>query len=210
MSLSREHTLGVKCHLVPPAKILAIFMLIAGFPTYLNKNRTEQGIVSLGISYFSNLLNLGTAKVRNFVYVKYMKGFGRYSNEYLRFNTDNGFSGFKNDSVNGTQRFTVSLESVLFSPVNLYGFRFAFFGFADFSFLSSTNEMLGNGYTLSSIGFGIRIRNDNLIFNTLQIRISYFPNFPLYSTISPIIVSGEQLLRPANFEPGPPAVMPYQ
>ncbi len=115
-----------------------------------------------------------------------------------------------NDSVNGTQRLTLSLESVLFSPINLYGFRFAFFGFADFSFLSATNQIVGNGYSLSSIGVGIRIRNDNLVFNTFQLRIGYFPNYPPYSTISPVTVSGEQLLHPANFDPGPPSVIPYR
>jgi hypothetical protein len=98
----------------------------------------------------------------------------------------------------------------LFSPVNIYGFRFAFFGFSDFAFLSGTNEIIGRGFALSSIGIGIRIRNDNMVFNTLQVRIGYFPNPPDYSTISPIIVSGEQLLRPANFEPGPPAIMLYR
>jgi hypothetical protein len=98
----------------------------------------------------------------------------------------------------------------LFSPVNIYGFRFAFFGFSDFSFLSGTTELLGTGYSLSSIGLGIRIRNENMVFNTLQIRIGYFPNPPPYSSINSVIVSGEQLLLPANFEPGPPAVIPYR
>jgi hypothetical protein len=70
--------------------------------------------------------------------------------------------------------------------------------------------MIGRGYTLSSIGIGIRIRNENMVFNTLQVRIGYFPNPPNCSTISPIIVSGEQLLRPVNFEPGPPAIMVYR
>ena len=192
------------------SKALGYFYTYGGFATYLNKNRTEQGVLSLGMSYFSNLITLGNSKIRNFLYLNYTRGFGRYSNEYLKFNTDDGFSGFKNDSLKGTQRLTVSLESVLFSPVNLYGFRFAFFGFTDFSFLSGTNEILGNGYAISSIGVGIRIRNDNLVFNTLQIRIGYFPNPPSYSTISPFNISGEQLLRPANFEPGPPSVIPYK
>ena len=191
-------------------KSLGYFYSYTGLSTYLNKNRTEQGLLSVGMNYFSNLLNLGNAKVRNFVYIHYTRGFGRYSNELLKFTNYNGFSGFKNDSVNGTQRLSVSLESVLFSPVNLYGFRFAFFGFTDLSFLSGTNEMLGRGSSLSSIGIGIRIRNDNLVFNTLQIRIGYFPNPPVYSRISPITVSAEQLLRPANFEPGPPAIIPYR
>jgi hypothetical protein len=189
---------------------IGYFYSYAGLATYINKNQTEQGVLSLGMSYFSNLLNIGNSRIRNFVYINYTRGFGRYSTEYLKFNNDNGFTGFKNDSVKGTQRLSVSLESVLFSPVNLYGFRCAFFGFTEFSFLSGTNEILERGYSLSSIGLGIRIRNDNLVFNTLQVRIGYFPNPPSYSTISPINVSGEQLLRPNNFEPGPPSIIPYR
>jgi hypothetical protein len=192
------------------SKTFGYFYTYAGLSTYLNKNYTEQGILALGMSYFSNLMYLGNSKIRNFVYINYTRGFGRYSNEYLKFITDNGFSGFKNDSIIGTQRLSVNLESVLFSPINLYGFRFAFFGFTEFAFLSGTTERLGLGYSLSSIGLGIRIRNDNLVFNTLQIRIGYFPNPPSYSAIDHVTVSGEQLLRPANFEPGPPAIIPYR
>lgn len=188
---------------------LGYFYSYWGLSSYLNKDRNEQGILSMGVNYFSNLINLGTAKMRNFLYFDYTRGFGRYSNEFLKFTESNGFSGFVNDSTIGTQRLSVSLESVLFSPVNLYGFRFAFFGFTDFSFLSGTNEILGRGYCLSSIGVGIRIRNDNLIFNTLQIRIGYFPNPPAYSKISPVGVSGEQLLKPKNFDSGPPSIIPY-
>jgi hypothetical protein len=202
--------LGAEVSFSQSNKALGYFYTYGGFATYLNKNQTEQGVLSMGMNYFSNLINLGNSRIRNFIYIHYTRGFGRYTNECLKFITDNGFTGFKNDSVVGTQRFTVSLESVLFSPVNLYGFRFAFFGFSDFSFLSGTNEMLGNGYTLSSIGVGIRIRNENMVFNTIQLRIGYFPNPPPNSAISPVNFSGEQLLRPANFEPGPPAIIPYR
>jgi hypothetical protein len=192
------------------ARTVGYFYTYTGLSTYLNQSHTEQGLLSLGVNYFSNLVYFRKSKIRNFVYAHYTRGFGRYSNEYLKFITDNGFSGFKNDSVNGTQRLAVSLESVIFSPVNRYGFRFAFFGFTDFSFLSGTTEMLGKGHALSSIGVGIRVRNDNLVFNTLQIRIGYFPNPPLYSRISPVTISGEQQLRPNNFESGPPTVIPYR
>ena len=202
--------LGSEISFSKSVKSLGYFYTYTGFSTYLNKNKTEQGVLSLGLSYFSNLVNLRNSKIRNFVYFSYLRGFGRYTNENLRFITNDGFSGFSNDSVNGTQRLTLSLESVLFSPINPYGFRFAFFGFADFSFLSATNQIVGNGYSLSSIGVGIRVRNDNLVFNTLQLRIGYYPNYPPYSTISTVTFSGEQLLHPANFEPGPPAVIPYR
>lgn len=191
-------------------RTLGYFYTYAGFGTYLNKDYTEQGLLSLGVNYFSNLINVGNSKLRNFVNIHYTRGFGRYSNELLKFNTNNGFSGFTNDSIGGTQRLYISLESVLFSPINFYGFKFAFFAFTDLSYLSGTTERIGNGYALSSIGLGIRMRNDNLVFNTLQIRIGYFPNPPNYSRISPITISGEQMLKPDNFEPGPPSIIPYR
>jgi hypothetical protein len=192
------------------SKSLGYFYFNTGISTYFNTTRNEQGLLCVGMNYFSNLINMGRSKIRNFIYLDYTRGFGRYADECLRFKSDNGFTGFKNDSINGTQRLSVSLESVMFSPVNFYGFRFAFFGFTDFSFLSGTTERLGNGYTLSSLGIGVRIRNDNLVFNTLQIRFGYFPNPPQYSRITSVNVSGEQLLRPSNFDPGPPSVIQYR
>jgi hypothetical protein len=162
------------------------------------------------MNYFSNLISVGTSKVRNFVNFDYTRGFDRNTDEFLVFDNGNGFSGIKNDSIRGKQRLAVSLESVLFSPLNVYGFRFAFFGFADLTLLSGSNEVFGSGYSLSGLGLGIRIRNDNLIFNTFQIRLGFFPNPPMYSDINHIIISGEQLLKPSNFEPGPPSVLPYR
>jgi hypothetical protein len=189
---------------------LGYIYFYSAFSTFLNKGNTEQGLLSLRLNYFSNLLNMGNFRIRNFIYLQYTRGFGRYTNEYLKFIESNGFSGFKNDSITGNQRLSLSLESVLFSPVNIVGFRFAFFGFTDFSFLSGTNEILDRGYGLASIGIGVRVRNDNLIFNTMQIRIGYFPNPPSYSRISTITVLGEQLLRPDNFDSSPPEIIPYR
>ncbi len=182
----------------------------AGFGTFLNEGRTEQGSLSLRTSYISNLSYLGKSRIRNFANVEYTRGFDRYSDEYLNFKSENGFSGFRNDSTRNSQRLSLSIESVIFSPISFYGFRFAAFGFADIGFLFGTNDFVGNGDILSSIGFGVRIRNDNLVLNTFQIRLGVFPNLPEYSRISQMKISGEQLLRPNNFEPGPPSLLPYK
>jgi len=191
-------------------KTLGYFYISTGLATYLDGNLPQQGILSLNMKYFSNLVTFRNNKIRNFINFDYTKGFERNIDESLRFVSNNGFSGFKNDSVYGKQRLTVSLESVLFSPANIYGFRFAFFGFTDFSWLFATNEAIGNGIALAGIGLGIRIRNDNLVFNTFQIRLGFFPNPPMYSKINNLTVSGEQLLRPNNFDSGPPSIIPYR
>jgi hypothetical protein len=188
---------------------LGYFYTSAGFSSYFG-GATRQGMLLLRTSYFSNLLYLGNFKMRNFLTVDYTRGFDRNTDEFLVYNRENGFSGFRNDSARGAQRLSLGIESVLFSPAYIYGFRFAFFAFADMSLLFGTNEFVRQGEFLSSIGLGIRIRNDNLVFNTLQIRLGYYPNLPPYSRVSYFTVSGEQLLKPDNFDPGPPTVLPYR
>ncbi|MBK9389093.1 MAG: hypothetical protein IPN68_02460 [Bacteroidetes bacterium] len=188
---------------------LGYFYTYLALGGYLTGVETEQGVFAIRMNYFSNLKVAGRNKIRYFITTDYSRGFGRYSDEYLRFPRENGFTGFRNDSIRGTQRFTVSLESVLFSPSNLFGFRFAYFGFADLGLLSDSNAEISTGFVLSALGVGVRIRNDNLLFNTLQIRLAFFPNKPDFSRISNILVSGEQLLKHYNFDPGPPAVIPY-
>jgi hypothetical protein len=182
----------------------------AGFATFVNNNHTEQGMLLLRTNFVSNLLYLGRSRARFFTKIDYTRGFDRYSDEYLVIKNEDGFSGFRNDSIGGTQRVSLNLESVVFSPLQLYGFRFAFFGFADLGFLFNTNEFMGNGDFVSAIGLGIRLRNDNLLFNTLQIRLTFFPSFPPYSRINPLLISGEQLLKPRNFEPDAPLLLPYK
>lgn len=191
-------------------KGLGYFYGSAGFGTFFNERQTEQGLLSFRTNFISNLSYLGRYMIRNFINVDYTRGFDRYTDESLILNRENGFSGFRNDSIGNSQRLSVSLESVLFSPVNFYGFRFAVFGFVDTGFLFGTNQFVGSGDLISAVGLGIRIRNDNLVFNTFQIRLGFFPNLPEYSRTNPFLVSGQQLLKPNNFEPGQPTVTPFR
>jgi hypothetical protein len=202
--------MGTYVSLGESVKSLGYFYSSAGFGTYFNDGQTEQGILSLRTNFISNLAYLGRYRIRNFINVDYTRGFDRYSDEYLVYNRENGFSGFRNDSAGNSQRLTLSLESVLFSPVNFYGFRFAVFGFADSGFLFGTNEFVSTGDFLSAIGVGIRIRNNNLVLNTFQIRLGFFPKLPEYSRTSSVIISGQQLLKPYNFEPGQPSTIPFR
>ncbi len=191
-------------------KTIGYFYVSAGIAAFINGSQARQGLLTASLNYFSNLLPVRNSMIRNFLYFDYTHGFDRNIDERLLYNKENGFSGFRNDSIFGHQRLTVSIESVLFSPANLYGFKFAFFGFADLAFLSGKENPVGSRNTLSGVGVGIRLRNDNLVFNTLQIRIGFFPNPPEYSRINHVLVSGEQLLRPPGFDPGPPSVIPYR
>lgn len=189
---------------------IGYFYTSAGVSTFLNGKNTEQGMLLLRTTFFSNLIYLGSYRMRNFLMADYTRGFDRNTDEFLVYQKDNSFLGVRNDSVGGAQRLSVNIESVLFSPRNLYGFRFSFFAFGGLGYLFGTNEFVSQGEILSSVGLGVRIRNDNLVFNTFQIRLGYYPNLPQYSRTNYFMFSGEQLLKPDNFDPGPPTVIPYQ
>ncbi len=189
---------------------IGYFYTSAGISTFLNNGHTEQGMFLLGTTWFSNLMYLGSFRVRNFIMADYTRGFDRNRDEFLGIIRDNGFEGYKNDSLRGAQRLSFSLESVFLSPGNPYGFRFAFFAFGDLAYLFGTNQFVAQGEVLSGIGIGVRIRNDNLVFNTFQIRLGFYPNLPEYSKASCITVSGEQQLKPDDFDPGPPTILPFR
>jgi hypothetical protein len=189
---------------------LGYFYVMTGLSAFINNGVTEQGLFTAELKYFSNLLFIGRSKIRSFLTGEYTRGFERYADENLRFETIRGLSGFRNDSASGRQRLSLRIESVLFSPGNFYGFKFSPFIFADLSMMSGQNEMIGRGSIISGIGAGLRIRNDNLIFKTFQIRVAFFPNLPEYSRTANLIISGEELLRPDNFDPGPPSILQYR
>lgn len=181
-----------------------------GLGAFINKGNTEQGIFNIKARYFSNLMPVGRHMIRSFINIDYTRGFDRNLDENLFFTTEHGFSGIRNDSITGRQRLTLNLEAVVFNPVNIFGFKVALFGFADFSSLTGTNQLMTDGTMLSGLGIGMRIRNDNLIFNTFQIRIGIFPDAPLNSRMSNILVTGEETLKFDNFESGAPSMIPFR
>jgi hypothetical protein len=180
-----------------------------GFSTFYNGSKTEQGLFQSSLRYFTPLIRLGNYKMRNFVNLYFIRGFNRYTNEFLYFNNSSMVRGFRSDSIHGDNRILLSIEPVVFTPHPVYGFRIACFAFADLGIIIRGPIESGDKTTITAFGLGMRIRNDQLLFNTIQIRFGYYPNVPEYSHGSSFNINGLTRLKPPNFEPGAPAVIPY-
>lgn len=177
---------------------------------FINSNRTEQGLINLNFNYISDLYDMNSYKLRLFGTLDYSRGFSRFDDEFLYIGEDNGIRGFKNDSISPTQRIYLNLETVAFSKSFHYGFRFAFFGFADMVLFAHDNPFLKFDNMVSGLGIGLRVRNDNLIFNTFQIRFGIYPGAPPHSILQYVDVDGEQLLNPPGFDPEAPGVHKFR
>jgi len=119
-------------------------------------------------------------------------------------------SGFRNDSLRGNQRSVINLEAVVFSPLSVHGFRFAFFCFYDYASLGKGYDFLPGTAGVHAIGGGVRIRNNNLIINTFQIRLAWYPGMPPYSDPRWFDLSGEPVMKQRGFDAGPPSILVYR
>ena len=148
------------------------------FGTYFYSNRSEQGILSVGVNYFSELKEIGKWKFRQFVKPELTIGLNRYTTDSLTMNDGYGLNGFESPLLSGASRMLLSLQTQAYCPWNFIGFRFG-------PYFTWTMGMLGNeasGFSksrvYSQIGLGVLIKNENLVMNTFQVSIAFYPMIP--------------------------------
>ena len=71
-------------------------------------------------------------------------------------------------------RATIKAESVFFSPWSIASFRFAPFIFGNTGLFSPYNTRLSISNIYTTVGGGLRTRNESLIFGTFEFRGYYF------------------------------------
>ncbi len=182
------------------------------FGSYLRDGDLEQGVYRLDINNFSNLWRIGSFRVRQFVNINYTAGVNRLYGEgesiYLR--GKDGVRGLSLPDIRGNQRLNLTLETVLFTPYAPVDFKTALYLFADMGLIAQKSQSIMNGANYTGFGIGIRVRNENLVFRTLQIRFAFYPHLPIGSIPKYINISGVTSGRFENFYPTPPAQLQYE
>ena len=67
------------------------------------------------------------------------------------------------------------LVSVFYNTWKLVGFSFAPFSFANFTYLKTQGKDFQTGDIFMAIGGGVRTRNENLVFGTIELKAYYYP-----------------------------------
>lgn len=177
---------------------------------FIKKNKPEQGILKVNSSFYTNLLVLGPFKFRNFININYTKGYNRFNDELLNINDLSGIRGLENDSATGTQKLSLNLETVCFTPLYLAGFRFAVFGFADFAYIGKTTKPVFDFPLYSGFGMGIRIRNEKLVFKTFQVRLAFYPWISKNANGEFFTVTDEAKFKTHNFNAKSPEIIDFK
>ena len=139
----------------------------------------EQGIVDVKINFISPLFKIWHVQARQFIKLNYTIGINRFEVENLFFGNTTGIRGFGSRIASGKQRITLNVENVFFQKKAFLNFQTALFYFLDAGIVGPETQSIFKEDYFAGVGFGLRIRNENLIFKTLQIRLAYYPNHPI-------------------------------
>ena len=157
------------------------FNYTARVGSFFYKGNAEDIDLLANLDYFSRLKQMGPRwKQRTFLSAGIGKQFQSLLNEPLMFESEFGLPSFRFNNLGGDMRISGKAESVFFSPWSVLLFKFAPFVFADGTYFRFYNVDYGqNLYT--AIGGGIRIRNESLIFGTVEFKGIYFPRKNYYN-----------------------------
>jgi hypothetical protein len=148
------------------------------FGTFIRESKAEQGIFSVGVIYFSGLLTIGNWKFRQFVKPQITYGINRFITDSLTLNEGYGLAGFNSSGLTGTNRLIVTLQTQSYSPWNFIGFRFGPFLVYSAGMIGDADSGFRNSKVYSQIGLGVMIKNVNLVINTFQLSIAFYPEIP--------------------------------
>jgi len=181
-----------------------------GVGSFFNQSHTEQGIADLKVDFISQLFNVWDVKARQFIKLNYTIGFNRFEIENLLLLNNNGIRGFGSRIGKGKQRLSLNVENVFFQKKSILNFQSALFSFFDIGIVGPAEQSIFKQSYYAGLGVGLRIRNENLVFKTIQLRLAWYPNHPSDVNSIGFILDGVSKTRFYNFQPRGPEPLRFE
>ena len=144
------------------------------YGTFLNGSKT--GVFSGEINYFTGLFQLGKWKFRQFI--KPQLTLGIRKPEKITLTNEFGILGFTADSITGTRRAVVLLQTQSYAPWRILGFRFGPYFICALGMIGDDANGFKKSRLYAEYGLGVLIKNDYLVLNTFQFSLNFYPIIP--------------------------------
>jgi hypothetical protein len=105
-------------------------------------------------------------------------GIRRVTYDSITLNDGYGLDGFNSTQVSGTRRLLFKVQTQSYAPWSLIGFHFGPYLICSLGMVGDVHKGFKNSKVYSQFGLGVLIRNENLVFNTFQISVSFYPTIP--------------------------------
>lgn len=169
----------------------------------------HHGVGRVDFLWFSNLLPVRECNVRQFVKLNYTHGWNRGEgyNETISFSDNSGIR-IMEDSPSGLQRLSINTETVVFTPLQPWGFRITCYGFADMGVIGPSHR-IGRNSLYGSVGIGVRIRNERLIFGAIQFQLGIAFGKGGWAESDWIELTSQNELQKPRYMPSAPTIVPF-
>jgi len=150
--------------------------VIANIATsYINKSLQDIRFLS-SLEQFSKLKYLNNGlRYRQILNLSFTQTLKNKYNEALRINSIFGIPQLNREQIKGGTRLSANWETVLYNNRAIWGFKSAPFVFGNLTYIRAEGNPILKGDIYTAIGSGMRIRNENLIFGTIELKGFYFP-----------------------------------
>jgi len=174
------------------------------YSTYYYRGIAEQSLYNLRFRYFTDYYNTGFFGFRGFATFTWEKIMNQYYGQYISLENRSGISGLRSPEMRGDEKYLLNLESDFFVSRKLAGFRSVVFLSADLGIIVRQEPEVTTRNFFSGLGIGIRIRNDQLVFDTFEIKLSFYPGTPDGANSFELRAGSVPRLRMEGFYPGKP------
>lgn len=188
------------------------FFANLSFGSYLSADGADwyQSTFNTNLRWFSNLWQLTNVNLRQFASLNYTVGWnrGRGYEETLDFDFPGELRAL-DESYDGLTRFVFSSETDVFTPFQPWGFRVTMYGFVDMGTLGFSSNPFKNRFC-TSLGVGVRIKNEHLIFSAIQIQLGVsFGKGGLFDS-KWIEISNQHSIPDLRYMPTKPEQIPFE
>jgi hypothetical protein len=146
---------------------------------FLRNKTLEDASTLVSVDFFTRLFNVSRWKLREHAKISFTQLNRRIIYEPLKLNNAYGLRDFSTDSVFGNKRISIYAESILYTNKKILGFRFAPFVYGDMALMAYEEQPFSKSDIYTGIGGGLRTRNENLVFGTIELKAVYYPR-PAY------------------------------
>lgn len=138
-------------------------------------DQLQDATILLSGRLFSKLKYRKRVMIRRSIDLDFTYVFNQKTNTLLDINNSFGIDGFVADSLLGTKRLHGRYEMIIYTNWKVLGFKMAPIIFSDLAFIAPQDELIFYDKPYLGLGTGMRTRNENLVFGTIELKFFYYP-----------------------------------
>ncbi|MDA3943314.1 MAG: hypothetical protein PF694_07225 [Bacteroidetes bacterium] len=180
------------------------------FGTFFHENSLKQGAFIVSLNHLSKLIGTGKYTFRTSTGIRYTLGINRDTYDSLFLNNSNGIKGLSTNALKGFQRLNANLEFIIYTPWKWIGFHFTPYFIFETGLIGDPKRSIFKNRFVSAFGVGIRLRNEFLVFSSIQLRFLYYPYTPPGAANYSIDVSDDLDFDYFDFNPTAPGQVRFK